>query len=181
MTSLKSAFEKKKVEPLEVSYIIHKLSSKEKTDQNLPDTLGKIAACMNVQLGFGNLSQKNSRSAAIPFIAPDDYDSIKNDNDKVVIFGPSGCGKSRTAFEILIEGIQNFDRIIIINPRAPSWKGPAARAKGYDEFSRLPLVDLLDKLRTNDVVVWIISLTIYQWKGILLIYRRSCKFSVSKM
>lgn len=154
MTSLKSAFEKKKVEPLEVSYIIHKLSSKEKTDQNLPDTLEKIAACMNVQLGFGNLSQKNSRSAAIPFIAPDDYDSIKNDNDKVVIFGPSGCGKSRTAFEILIEGIQNFDRIIIINPRAPSWKGPAARAKGYDEFSRLPLVDLLDKLRTNDVVVW---------------------------
>lgn len=123
--------QKGKDDAIEVSYSVVLIDQ-----NNIDDVLQRIATIINVQL-------ESEAGERLPFVPFTKFDSVKN-ADKIFLFGPSGVGKSRSIFEVVTQSLGSSKKIYFINPRNPV---------GI-ETGRIKLLDLINKFKQDEGVVW---------------------------
>jgi hypothetical protein len=114
----------------QVSYMIIEIKN-----DNIIETLSKLASALNVQL-----IQNDQEITFVPF---DGFDSIQHGRN-LFLYGRSGSGKSRTMLEVMRAHLTNHKRIYLINP---------SKVLGEGAF-REDISHLAAKFKDNDAVIW---------------------------
>jgi class 3 adenylate cyclase len=97
--------------------------------------LQSVATAINVRLALDEQE--------LPYEEFDNF-SVVSRQDKIFLFGPGGSGKSRSILEIIRRNIDDYSRIVVINPRNTIGT----------ESGRVRLSDLVGKISDSDAVVW---------------------------
>ncbi|EGG42053.1 Hypothetical protein Nlim_1068 [Candidatus Nitrosarchaeum limnium SFB1] len=133
-TNLTSTNQQLEIELNEVTYAVINV----KKNGNVVDNkiIEKLSSAVNVRLFLEG-------DQDFPFIKFDNFDSLDYE-EKIFLYGTSGSGKSRALFELIRNVLSEIKRIYIINPRNNI----------ADEYGKIPLRELLEKINSDDIVVW---------------------------